>query len=73
MSRRPDRALGVSRGLQAGVRKPGHRSFNPDHNRNRRPFTLGQAIRMAGWVMAIAWFVAMVRPLLRPALLAVLP
>lgn len=72
MSRRPDRALGVSRGLQAGVRKPGHRSFNPDHNRNRRPFTLGQAIELAAWVMAIAWAVAMVRPFVRPLLQAVL-
>lgn len=68
MSRRPDRALGVSRGLQQGMRKPGHHSFSPDHNRNRRSFTVGQAARLAAWLMvaAVAWSLA------RPYVLAVL-
>lgn len=68
MSRRPDRSLGVNRGLQQGVRRPGHRSFSPDHGRNRRSFTVGQAAVLAAQllVLAFAWSLA------RPYVLAVL-
>lgn len=72
MSRRVDRSLGVNRGLVDGIRKPGHRSFNPDHGRNRRSFTVGQAARLAAWVIGLAFAWSIARPVVVQFLQAVL-
>lgn len=58
MSRRPDRSLGVSRGLQQGIRQPSHSSFR---HMPRWSLSLGAVVKACLWAIALAWLFSMIR------------